>query len=281
MIIENLQIQSSSELMLHATIWKPETEIKAVVTLVHGLGEHCLRYTPYIEYFTGQGIAFLGFDMMGHGQSEGDRGVVTEYQNLMDDVDICMMKTKNLFPGIPHFLYGHSMGGNIVINYLMDFQPQINGAIVTSLWLKLTHEPLFIIKWVSGLLEAIIPDFTISNGLKVEHISHLPEEVEKYRTDPLNHDRISFLLFNCISRHGHFALRHPQLIKTHVLLMHGQDDKITSPKASHKLAMECPEFIEWKEWPGKYHELHNEDIRKELAETVIHWMEKNMPSVYK
>jgi alpha-beta hydrolase superfamily lysophospholipase len=258
-------------------VWKPGSKPKAVVTLVHGLGEHCGRYTPYIENFVNEGIAFVGFDLMGHGLSEGDRGTITEYQNLIDDVDICVLKTKALFPGVPQFVYAHSMGGNIVVNYLIRFHPKISGAVITSPWLKLTKEPLFLAKWISRILEWIIPDVTISNGLNIAHISHLAEEVEKYKTDKLNHDRISFLLFNSIAQNGVWAIKNSHLLKTPVLLTHGLDDKITSPKASHKFAKENPNYVEWKEWPAMYHELHNEAIRQELAKVVIQWMKKIVP----
>ena len=168
------------------------------------------------------------------------------------------------------------MGGNIVLNYLIEYHPHINGAIVTSPWLKLTREPIQIARGVANLLSFFMPDITISNGLNINHISHLTSEVEKYRIDPLNHDRISFLLFASIARQGKWVLKNGQQIKIPVLLMHGLDDKITSPSASRKLAHSNTAWIEWKEWPGKYHELHNEDIRETLAETTMTWMTKKI-----
>jgi alpha-beta hydrolase superfamily lysophospholipase len=278
MIREELQIESSSELILYVSVWKPETNIKAIVVLVHGLGEHCQRYAPYIEYFTKQGIAFTAFDLMGHGRSEGTKGTITEYQNLVDDVDICVMKSKNLFPAIPHFVYGHSMGGNIVINYLIEYNPQLEGAIVTSPWLKLTYEPPAISRMAANFLSKILPDITIPNGLKIEHISHLADEVKKYQTDPFNHNRISFLLYSSVVQYGRLAIKKAHLVKLPVLLMHGLDDQITSPVASKKMAQNNPALIEWKEWPNQYHELHNEIIRDKLADIVINWISKHLPN---
>jgi alpha-beta hydrolase superfamily lysophospholipase len=99
-----------------AHTWQPDGKIRAAVTLVHGFGEHCLRYTPYFRYFTAKGIAVLGFDLRGHGRSTGKRGTIPSYNALMDDIDIAVKHSKELFSGVPHFIYGHIMGGNLALN---------------------------------------------------------------------------------------------------------------------------------------------------------------------
>ena len=66
--------------------WQPETPPKAVVCLVHGLGEHSGRYAHVAAALNDAGYALLGFDLRGHGKSGGPRGHTPSYETLMDDI---------------------------------------------------------------------------------------------------------------------------------------------------------------------------------------------------
>jgi len=269
---KDLEWTSPDGIDIFAHVWKPDDDIKACITLVHGFGEHCLRYTPYLKYFTGSGIAVLGFDLRGHGQSEGKRGVITSYDTLMDDIGIAVTKTKEQFPGVPHFIYGHSMGGNLALNYLIRRKPELKGGIIGSPWLVLANDPGFIIKAVASFLKRIFPNITLDSKLENDYMSTDKSEVEKYRNDPLNHSRISFRLFSEITRTGLWAVANTGKLKIPVLLMHGNADKITSFQASKLAAMNSNGMIEFVEWEDRYHELHNETNREEVAEKVIGWI---------
>lgn len=272
MIQNDLNWISKDGLQFYAHTWQPDSQPKAVITLVHGFGEHCVRYTPYFEFFIASGFAILGFDLRGHGKTEGKRGTIESYNALMDDIEIAVNKSNEFFPEIPQFLYGHSMGGNLSLNYLIKKQPNIKGGIITSPWLALTDEPNFILKGLVSLLKNIIPNTTIDSGLKTEHISTVKGEIEKYEKDPLNHGRISFRLFSEITTTGLWAIDNSHQINIPVLMMHGTADKITSPTASKKSYENNKEKIEYVTWDGGYHELHNETNREEIAKTVIDWI---------
>ena len=276
MIQKEMYWQSEDGIRIFAATWQPEESPRGVISLIHGFGEHCLRYTPYISYFIEQRFAFVSFDLRGHGSTEGKQGTIQSYQHLLNDVDLCIAKSKELFPGIPHFIYGHSMGGNLVLNYLLRRKTSLDGAIVTSPWLGLTHEPNFIVRTMVKLLSPVFPNMTIDSGLDINQISSVKEEVEKYRTDPKVHGLISFRLFDAISKSGKWALANVQLLTIPVLMMHGEADQITSPKLSGAAAVRMPQLIEFKSWPEKYHELHNEDIRSEVAKTVIDWLNRKL-----
>ncbi len=261
---------------LFATVWKPESEVVAVVTLIHGFGEHCLRYEPYAVLFVEANIAFVAYDLYGHGQSDGKRGTIKSYSSLLDDAELALSQTALLFPGKPVFLYGHSMGGNLALNYLVTRNSMIAGGIISSPWLALFKEPNFLIKGLVSLFQKIIPNTTIDSGLEIKYISSIGAEVEKYRTDPLNHGRISFLLFQEISQNGFWAMNHTAELNLPVLMLHGTNDKITSIKASKTAAKGNPEKIEFVAWEKGYHELHNDTMRKELAAKVIQWIKEKI-----
>jgi alpha-beta hydrolase superfamily lysophospholipase len=96
--------------------WRPETP-KAVVVLVHGLGEHINRYQHVADAFVKAGYAMQAFDLRGHGKSAGQRGHTPTYESLMDDIADFIADAQKRYPDLPVFFYGHSMGGNHVINY--------------------------------------------------------------------------------------------------------------------------------------------------------------------
>lgn len=276
MIQENLEWNSVNGLKLFASTWKPDNNVKAVVCLVHGFGEHCLRYTPYIEYFTKNDIAFIAYDHMGHGSSEGKRGVISSYNDLLKDVQLCVDKAAELFPNVPQFIYGHSMGGNIALNYLIEMQPQIKGAIITSPWLTLTNNPGFLAKAAVSFIKLFFPNITVDSGLEIDYISTVREEVEKYRNDKKNHGRISFRLFHHITKNGLRAMVNIGKLSIPTLLMHGSNDKITSPIASSLIAKGNNKMIKYVEWPNCYHELHNEANRSDVSSTVLEWINSQL-----
>lgn len=271
---EDLSWKSASGLNLYGSVWRPEKKTKAVICLVHGFGEHCLRYESYIDFFTKKQIAFVAYDQMGHGASEGKRGAISSYNDLLSDVQLCLDKAQEIFPDTPKFLYGHSMGGNIALNFLLKRQPEINGAILTSPWLTLTNNPSFVLRALVSFLKNIFPNLTVNSGLEIEYISTLKDEVEKYKKDKKNHGRISFRLFNSVVKNGVWAILNSSKLKVSTLLMHGAKDMITSPFSSQLAAKGNKEKIEFIEWPEGFHELHNEINRKEVAEEVMNWIDK-------
>lgn len=273
---KNLNWLSVNGKKLFASLWEPQVKVKAVICLVHGFGEHCMRYEPYVKYFTENGFAVLGYDHIGHGQSEGKRGVITSYNQLLDDVQTCLNKAEEFFPNYPKFIYGHSMGGNITFNFLLKRKPDLKGAVITSPWLALSSNPGFFAKAAVTFLKVFVPNITIESSLELDYISTVKQEVEKYKADKLNHGRISLRLLNSVMANGVWAIVHAKKLNVKTLLMHGSDDKITSPVASQMVAGNCKELIEYVEWPGCYHELHNENIRGELAKTAINWLNNRL-----
>ncbi|MGD9992138.1 MAG: lysophospholipase [Salinivirgaceae bacterium] len=268
---QEMWVDAGNNRKLYVKLWIPDEKPTAVITLVHGFGEHCSRYEPYFSTFK-EPVAFLSFDLYGHGNSDGKRGTIISYDALLNDVDLLINLTKEHFPKLPHYLYGHSMGGNIVFNFLLRRQTDITGAIITSPWLKLSNEPPAILKKLVSALRWVLPNVTIKSGLDTNAISSQTEEVEKYREDPRNHGRISFRLFHEIVFWGNWAIENASELVVPTLLMHGTADKITSPEASERVFESNRDKINFVPWEGKFHELHNENVRHEVAEAVICWM---------
>jgi len=271
---QSFSLTSVTGLKLYGHIWQSNSKPLAVVVLLHGFSEHCLRYSPYIELFDKENIAFIGIDHIGHGHSDGKRGAIYSYEQLLNDIDLLIDKAEAVFPDSPKFLYGHSMGGNIALNYLLQRSYPFKGALISAPWLKLTSEPNLFKKACVRILQYICPNMTIASNLDTNFISTQEEEVDAYIHDPLNHGRISFRLLAAISRQGLWAMNHTHLLKTPTLLIHGNKDQITSHVASKQLASKHPYLIKYLEFDGMYHEIHNDTARKKLAEQCIKWIKE-------
>jgi len=257
--------------VLKGLIISPGEKIRAVIIMVHGLGEHIQRYGRWADLFKESGIGFAGVDLPGHGRSPGSRGDIRNYDIVREMIDILINSTRQTFPGIPVYLYGHSLGGGIVLEYLIRRNPRIAGAIVTSPWLRLSFEPPRFKLFLASVMKNILPGLQQPSGLNVDHISHDQEVVRQYHDDPLVHGKISVSLFTNAMSAARFALDHSSELKIRTLLIHGSDDLITSPAGSKEFAANSPK-AELKIFDNGYHELHNEPFRHEVFQYILDWI---------
>lgn len=245
---------------------------KAILGIVHGMGEHAARYNYLIDALNAAGISVVGYDQPGHGKTKGKRGHVSSYGQLQSCVDDLLDKMDELAAGKPKFLFAHSMGGNVLLNYLITKNPKINGAIVSGPWLKLAFDPpaiqVKLAQWVSGILPGLVQ----SSKLDVTAISKDPKEVKRYVDDPLVHDKISTAFFVGVHEHGLWALEHADELKTPLLLYHGTADKLTSHDTSKEFASKVKGDVTFRSLEGFYHESHNEPERGELFKLILDWI---------
>jgi alpha-beta hydrolase superfamily lysophospholipase len=214
-------------LQLFGQSWQPDdVQSRAVICLVHGLGEHIGRYNYVADQITQAGYTLLSFDLRGHGQSQGPRGHTPSYEALLNDINFFLNEVDKNFPELPHFLYGHSLGGNLVLNYVLCRQSHLKGVIATDPWLRLAFEPPRVKVILAQITNYIWPSFSQKNGLDTKVLSHDPEVVHAYENDPLVHGNISARMFISIYQSGRWALEHASEFPLPLLLMHGGDDKI-------------------------------------------------------
>jgi alpha-beta hydrolase superfamily lysophospholipase len=259
---------------IFAQSWLPDDPPKGIICLVHGLGEHSGRYARWAGLFAKAGHGMLAVDLPGHGRTEGRLAYVRSYDDLLDCVDLMIYKAEELFPGLPRILYGHSMGGNIAINYAISREAPVKALITSSPWLRLTFRVSPVELALGKFMNCIFPRLRFKRkGTNAERLSHDPEHWTDVRSDPLNHGMVTGRYFWIIHRQGEYALNHADVIKLPFLLMHGSDDKVTSPKASEEFAAGSGDQTVFKLWEGLYHELHWEFEYKEVGKFVIDWME--------
>jgi len=269
----DFNIKLTNGIVLNGIIMSPGENARAIVILVHGLGEHIRRYQHVADMFRDNGIGFIGLDLPGHGKSQGRRGHIKNYSVLKDMLDILMKSASQTFPGVPVYLYGHSLGGGIDLEYIIKSRPKIKGAIVTSPFLKLAFEPPRIKLILASVMKYILPGLIQPSGLNASHISHDLDVVNAYKSDPLVHDKVSVSLFDSAIKAARYSLGHAGEMNVPLLLMHGSDDQITSHEGSREFASKSAR-TELKIFEDGYHELHNEPFKKEVFDHILNWLRR-------
>lgn len=257
--------------------WRLEDPPRAVLCLAHGIGEHSGRYAHVGASLCAAGYALLAFDLRGHGRSAGQRGHVPTYDALLADLALLLGEARARFPGLPRFLYGHSLGGNMVLNYVLRRrQPLPAGVICTDPWLRLAYAPPVWKVSLGRAMDRLWPTYSQASGLDRTTLSRDPAVVRAYGQDPLVHDRVSARLYASFADAAVWALAHAAELSVPTLLMHGSDDRQCSPAASREFAAAADGKCTYKEWAGLYHEIHNEPERQQVLAAMIAWLDRQL-----
>ena len=244
-----------------------------VVCIIHGFGEHIGRYRHVMQLLNDSKFNVYGVDLRGHGKSRGLKGHAPDLMSLINDIEefLKIVRAEHLY--LPLFLFGHSMGGNLVLNYVLrDKSKELSGFIASAPWIKLAFQPPRWKEQLGSLMARIAPKFRQPNGLNSLHLSKDPEVSRQYDLDPLVNFKISAGLFSAINFGAEYLLEHQKEITLNGYLFHGKSDRIIDYKATMKLALDNPDHITWKLWEGVFHEAHNDLEQKEVIKEWIDWM---------
>lgn len=257
--------------------WLPDGKLKAVLLVVHGLGEHSGRYMNVVDRFVPIGYAVYGFDHIGHGKSDGEREIIERFDDFTDTLEIFYRLVVEWQPGVPIFILGHSLGGEIVTYYLLDHQEEFKGAIISAPAVKLGEgiSPLTIS--VGKVLSKIAPGMGLI-ALDTSVLSRDPEVVEAYVNDPLvfhakTPARMAAEMLSAMMRITAEANR----ITTPMILVQGAEDLIVHPSGAQMLydkASSADKTI--KIYDGMYHEVFNEPDRERVLKDVENWLERKL-----
>jgi len=257
--------------------WPCGTDPKGLVCFVHGFGEHVGRYSHVAGYLNGAGWDAAGFDHRGHGQSGGRRGCLPYADAPLDDIQAFLDAQEETYGSKPKVLYGHSMGGSLVLCYLVDYaQGSVpSAAIVSGPGLALPGRKADTPPWIQKLFRWAVklrPHSTIKAKLPASYLSRDEQVVADYEQDPLVHSEMSYRLSDALGQWADRALNAANRLSVPLLLMHGQEDRICLPEGSQRFARSAP-GVTMKIWPEAYHELHNDLDWKQVLGTVVDWLQ--------
>lgn len=276
MPVTEYQWKSFDGLDLYALQWPSNERPEAVVAFVHGLGDHCRRYDEWFSKFTDRNYSVLTFDYRGHGRSQGKRGVIRQYDDLLKDVALLHEKATMLFPGIPLVLYGHSLGATLVLSYILRSVSQPDLAIASSPWLQLSNPPGKFVSDLMKIANIVAPSFTFKTGLHSSDFSTLDGFSEKREKDAYVHNRISARLFLEVEKETKWISTHLTDVETPLLLMQGRDDLIMDGAATRRLYNGSPGHISYRDWNYAGHQLHNSERSREVMDFITDWIKEGI-----
>lgn len=265
---------------------------RAVVLIVHGLGEHAGRYEHLARQLLGWGFAVRAYDQRGHGESGGARGALPNEMALLDDlaelVDDTRLRCLRLPhdpgssdgspPPLPLILLGHSLGGLVAGRFVALKMRPVEGLAMSSPAL----DPGLSVfkKLLLAVLLRLAPDLCINNGLDARNISHDEQVVKKYLADRLVHHKISARLGQFIATAGPATVAAAAQWRTPTLLMYAGADRLVNPEGSRAFAQTAanspavePGTVTAKCFDGLYHEIFNEVDAAPVFDTLKAWLD--------
>jgi alpha-beta hydrolase superfamily lysophospholipase len=213
-------------------------------------------------------------DLRGHGRSSGSRGHFPSFDIVMRDINQLLDETQKMFPGQPVFLYGHSLGGALVLYYGYTQKRALHGIIATAPGLA-AGTPIPTMKIMAGkVLNSVAPQMTLNNGLDFDSLSHDAEVKRVYLSDPLVHQLISARLAMQLLNAGEWIRSQHGYFPYPLLLMQGADDRIVDPALNQKFAEGLTGDVTFKMWPGMCHEIHNEFDKESVLKVMVDWLDQ-------
>ncbi|XP_023071309.1 monoglyceride lipase isoform X2 [Piliocolobus tephrosceles] len=281
---------------LFCRYWKPTGTPKALIFVSHGAGEHCGRYEELAQMLMGLDLLVFAHDHVGHGQSEGERMVVSDFHVFVRDVLQHVDSMQKDYPGLPVFLLGHSMGGAIAILTAAERPGHFAGMVLISPLVLANPESATTFKDYSGILKhsmekasrtlqlwipspfwvlaakvlnLVLPNLSLG-PIDSSVLSRNKTEVDIYNSDPLICRaglKVCFgiQLLNAVSR----VERALPKLTVPFLLLQGSADRLCDSKGAY-LLMESAKSQDktLKIYEGAYHVLHKE--LPEVTNSVFH-----------
>ncbi|KAJ1932531.1 hypothetical protein FBU59_006339 [Linderina macrospora] len=254
---------------------------KATVTFVHGLSEHTDRYEDLARYFARAGIQVIGFDQRGFGrtgQKDGKLGHNQGIQNVLDD--LAAMNKRVSVDGVPHFLFGHSMGGFISLKFCSERNKDghVKGVVSSAPALRpgKTTQPPKIVEIILKQIVKVAPSIKKESGIDVEHLTDNQAELDKFNASPLNLSYCSLGTMADIYFGGLKLIKEAGSFSTPVYLIHADGDMATDCEGTQeffgKLSQDLDKHFEHVKG-CKYHEIHfQEDLDIDLPKTYTQWI---------
>jgi alpha-beta hydrolase superfamily lysophospholipase len=271
-------LRSDDGLDLAWQSWPAQGELRGQLLLVHGLGEHVLRYSRLAAALNAEGWQVHGWDHRGHGRSQGRRGDMPQPDSLLRDTAAAIDRARGAGSG-PLVLLGHSLGGALAARFVAEgladrpapWWRDVDALVLSSPALDAGMNVLQ--KLLLAVARPLFPHLLVGNGLKPEWISRDPAVVRAYLDDPLVHDRVSARVASFIVDAGETVRQRAAQWRLPTLLMWGGSDRCVDPRGSAAFAAAAPPaLVAAQVWPALAHEIFNEPERQQVVAELLRWV---------
>lgn len=255
-------------------------EPRALVVLVHGLGEHAGRYAHVLAFLAERGFACRVFDLRGHGRSGGLQGHVDSFGDYLEDLRIVHDEAAREHAGLPVFLFGHSMGGLVALRYAQERPLGLRGLVLSSPLLGIApgSRPSFLLAALGRLLSRLRPTFRLASTVDPRHLSRDPAVGAAYAADPFVGRRVSARWFTASLQAMDEAQANAPKLAVPTLILAAGEDFLADTEATRRFAGNAPAAnVELQVWDGFYHELLNAPQKQAVLDRIAGWIESRIP----
>lgn len=263
-------------LKLYYQGWQPSDCSQAVVIMVHGLGAHSGLFSQAVQYQLALNNEVYAFDMRGHGRSPGQRGHINSWAEYREDLNAFIKTVRQLRSGCPLFLWGHSLGGTVALEYALRYPDELQGLIVTAPALNKIRLPK--LKITTGLLlSRIAPRFSLKLGFKQAACDRDPVICAALLEDPLRHEYGSARLATEFFSTVNWIQRNTSNLRVPLLTLHGLADEVTLPEATRAFFQQVtfPDK-EYKEYPTQDHDVFVDLEYQTIFADFEKWLERHL-----
>ncbi|MGB7603922.1 MAG: lysophospholipase [Lutisporaceae bacterium] len=250
-------------------------ESKANLIIIHGAGEHSGRYIKTAEYFVENGYNVYTGDLVGHGLSDGTRMFINSIKDYIKDVEFFLNRIDNKKPT---YLLGHSMGGLIVLYYMLSGgSREINGVIASSPYIK-DKIDIPKVKYLIGKVAAsICPKLKIDSGLKGEMVCRDKDIAEFYNRDTLNCSKVTAKWFVELEKARNLLVEMQKEFTVPCLILQAGGDIVVDSEVVRQfyqgISSKDKEFISYDDF---YHEILNDPEREQVLDKINSWMDTRL-----
>lgn len=292
---------------IHAIIWKPEGDVRALVQISHGMTEYVERYEEFAEYMTARGILVFGNDHLGHGQSvisEEEWGFFASGDasaRVVQDLHTLSLKVRKEYKNVPYFLLGHSMGSFMARRYAMTYGTELTGAIFVGTG----NQPPAVVKLGKGLVDflSIFVGERYKSRMveklmfgsynkhfkpvktKYDWLSRNEENVEAYKNDKACTFLFTLNGYKTLLSTILYIEKKENIVKLPaklpILLLSGEEDPVGDyGKAVRQVYLIYKQRgirdLSLKLYPKDRHEVLNEIDRQEVYAYLYQWVDKRL-----
>ena len=268
-------LTTSDGVRLFTQSWLPDhrDSPRGTVLIIHGHGEHSGRYSHVARHLVEHGFAVRTYDQRGFGRSEGRRGLVESFGQLVDDLALFVQHVRRTSDDPPYMLFAHSMGGPVAILYVLEHAAPVDGAVLSSPAIDVSANTNALLRAIAPVVSRLLPTLpTVATPNNA--ISRDPKVVREAETDPLNYDG------RILARTGTELLRASERVQKQAhrftlpfFLIHGGADQLTNPAASRRFYEQAASDDKTlKLYDGLYHETFNEPEKEDVLRDIADWL---------
>lgn len=271
-------LRGSSQNSLFFQYWEPAAP-QGTIIITHGQGEHSESYQRLIDFFVEDHWTFYGWDLRGHGRSEGKRGYAGNFNEYTADAKIFYQEVLNdsKVKNKPVIFLSHSMGAQIQMRCLIeDSNLNPTAQVYSAPLLGFSLNIPALKKQASHWLAKALPNLTLWNEIHNEDLTRDPNVIREYESDALRHDRISSGVFIGMLENIAFLENSYSLLKGPILFQCPEKDPVVSTPAAKAFfdQLTCPDKTFLLYGDGAKHEMYNDIHRHEVFSDIKRFLDQ-------